>query len=187
EVHPKAETTARGLDIQLGVRLTTARDATARALGCVSGDRASGPARHPRSAAPWRAAGDVARRAVQHDPARRLAAASRAAARRAGERAARRPSTRLPAEPRATPRSPRLDAALRKILDAQAEESRRLPRSPQPPEERMTVMQAQLGIVSVPVSDQQRAKKFYSDVLGFSILNDQPFRAGARWIEMAPN
>ena len=48
-------------------------------------------------------------------------------------------------------------------------------------------MHAQLGVVSVPVSDQQRAKKFYSEVLGFSVLNDAPFKADARWIEMAPN
>jgi predicted enzyme related to lactoylglutathione lyase len=51
----------------------------------------------------------------------------------------------------------------------------------------MTLMHAHLGMVSVPVSDQQRAKKFYSEVLEFAVLNDAPFRPDARWIEMAPN
>ncbi len=47
-------------------------------------------------------------------------------------------------------------------------------------------MKTQLGIVSVPVSDQERAKRFYSDVLGFSVVTDAPFKHGARWIELAP-
>ena len=47
-------------------------------------------------------------------------------------------------------------------------------------------MTSELAIVSVPVSDQQRAKRFYSDVLGFAVLNDAPFRPDARWIQLAP-
>ena len=47
-------------------------------------------------------------------------------------------------------------------------------------------MQSQLGIVSVPVSDQERAKRFYREVLDFAILNDAPFQGDARWIEMGP-
>jgi catechol 2,3-dioxygenase-like lactoylglutathione lyase family enzyme len=47
-------------------------------------------------------------------------------------------------------------------------------------------MNTHLGIVSVPVADQDRAKTFYTDVLGFAVMNDAPFRPDARWIELAP-
>jgi catechol 2,3-dioxygenase-like lactoylglutathione lyase family enzyme len=40
--------------------------------------------------------------------------------------------------------------------------------------------------VSVPVSDQERAKKFYVDTLGFELLVDNSGREGMRWIEVAP-
>ena len=43
-----------------------------------------------------------------------------------------------------------------------------------------------LQVVSVPVSDQERAKTFYTDVLGFELRNDAPFEGGQRWIELAP-
>lgn len=43
-----------------------------------------------------------------------------------------------------------------------------------------------LAIVSVPVSDQDRAKRFYIDVLGFVEGRDSPFRENARWIEVKP-
>jgi catechol 2,3-dioxygenase-like lactoylglutathione lyase family enzyme len=43
-----------------------------------------------------------------------------------------------------------------------------------------------LAIVSVPVSDQDRAKTFYTDVLGFVVGRDSPFRDNARWIEVKP-
>jgi catechol 2,3-dioxygenase-like lactoylglutathione lyase family enzyme len=43
-----------------------------------------------------------------------------------------------------------------------------------------------LAIVSVPVSDQDRAKRFYTDVLGFVEGRDSPFRENARWIEVKP-
>jgi catechol 2,3-dioxygenase-like lactoylglutathione lyase family enzyme len=43
-----------------------------------------------------------------------------------------------------------------------------------------------LAIVSVPVSDQDRAKAFYTDVLGFVVGRDSPFRDNARWIEVKP-
>lgn len=43
-----------------------------------------------------------------------------------------------------------------------------------------------LAIVSVPVSDQDRAKRFYTEVLGFVAGRDSPFRESARWIELKP-
>ena len=41
-------------------------------------------------------------------------------------------------------------------------------------------------IVSVPVSDQEGAKNFYRDVLGFELLRDDPMGPGVRWIQLAP-
>jgi len=44
-----------------------------------------------------------------------------------------------------------------------------------------------LAIVSIPVQDQQRALRFYRDVLGFEVRSDNPFlHENARWIEVAP-
>jgi catechol 2,3-dioxygenase-like lactoylglutathione lyase family enzyme len=40
--------------------------------------------------------------------------------------------------------------------------------------------------VSVPVSDQEQAKEFYVDTLGFELLVDNSGREGMRWIEVAP-
>jgi catechol 2,3-dioxygenase-like lactoylglutathione lyase family enzyme len=40
--------------------------------------------------------------------------------------------------------------------------------------------------VSVPVSDQDQAKKFYVDALGFELLVDDTWREGMRWSEVAP-
>jgi catechol 2,3-dioxygenase-like lactoylglutathione lyase family enzyme len=42
-------------------------------------------------------------------------------------------------------------------------------------------------IVSVPVADQERAKKFYRDVLGFDLLRDEPMGPTGRWIQLAPH
>jgi catechol 2,3-dioxygenase-like lactoylglutathione lyase family enzyme len=41
-------------------------------------------------------------------------------------------------------------------------------------------------IVSVPVSDQQRSKEFYRDVVGFELLRDEPMGPGQSWIQLAP-
>lgn len=41
-------------------------------------------------------------------------------------------------------------------------------------------------IVSVPVSDAQRALLFYRDVLGFALIRDEPMGPGMRWIQLAP-
>ena len=41
-------------------------------------------------------------------------------------------------------------------------------------------------IISVPVSDQQRAKAFYRDVLGFALVREEPMGPGMSWIQLAP-
>jgi predicted enzyme related to lactoylglutathione lyase len=41
-----------------------------------------------------------------------------------------------------------------------------------------------IKIVSVPVTDQQRAVSFYTEKLGFAIATDQPFNDKQRWIEL---
>jgi catechol 2,3-dioxygenase-like lactoylglutathione lyase family enzyme len=41
-------------------------------------------------------------------------------------------------------------------------------------------------ILSVPVSDQQRAKAFYRDVLGFILIREEPMGPGMSWIQLAP-
>ena len=43
-----------------------------------------------------------------------------------------------------------------------------------------------LGRVMVPVSDQDDAIAFYTDMLGFSLVADVPFGEGDRWVEVAP-
>ena len=44
----------------------------------------------------------------------------------------------------------------------------------------------QLDVVSIPVSDQDRAKAFYRDVLGFEELADQRMMPQMRWVQLAP-
>ena len=44
----------------------------------------------------------------------------------------------------------------------------------------------QVQVVSVPVSDQERAKRFYVETLGFEVRTDAPFAPGMRWVEVAP-
>lgn len=41
-------------------------------------------------------------------------------------------------------------------------------------------------ILSVPVSDPQRAKHFYRDVLGFALIREEPMGPGMSWIQLAP-
>ena len=38
--------------------------------------------------------------------------------------------------------------------------------------------------VSIPVADQDRALKFYTEKLGFKIVTDQAMGPGRRWIEL---
>jgi catechol 2,3-dioxygenase-like lactoylglutathione lyase family enzyme len=45
---------------------------------------------------------------------------------------------------------------------------------------------AQVVAVSVPVRDQEQAREFYVDTLGFELLVDNSWREGMRWIEVAP-
>jgi catechol 2,3-dioxygenase-like lactoylglutathione lyase family enzyme len=39
-------------------------------------------------------------------------------------------------------------------------------------------------IVSVPVADQDRAAKFYTDYLGFKVLRDDPMGPTMRWVQL---
>ena len=41
-----------------------------------------------------------------------------------------------------------------------------------------------LKFMSIPVRDQDRAVKFYTEKLGFKIATDQPMGPGKRWIEL---
>ena len=41
-------------------------------------------------------------------------------------------------------------------------------------------------IISVPVTDPQRAKRFYQDVLGFELVREQPMGPDMTWIQLAP-
>lgn len=43
-----------------------------------------------------------------------------------------------------------------------------------------------LSVVSVPVSDPDRAKAFYLDVLGFELVMDARFGPGLRWVMLRP-
>jgi len=41
-----------------------------------------------------------------------------------------------------------------------------------------------MKFASIPVRDQQRALEFYTRKLGFSVMTDQHFGPGMRWIEL---
>jgi catechol 2,3-dioxygenase-like lactoylglutathione lyase family enzyme len=43
-----------------------------------------------------------------------------------------------------------------------------------------------IGIVSVPATDQDRAVEFYAGVLGFDVINDSPMGPDMRWVQLAP-
>jgi catechol 2,3-dioxygenase-like lactoylglutathione lyase family enzyme len=43
-----------------------------------------------------------------------------------------------------------------------------------------------LEVISVPVSDQDRAKAFYADQLGFTEQLDSSFGQGMRWVMLRP-
>jgi len=42
-----------------------------------------------------------------------------------------------------------------------------------------------VSVVSVPVTDQDRAAAYYSKYLGFRVLNDQPMGPEMRWVQLA--
>ncbi len=44
----------------------------------------------------------------------------------------------------------------------------------------------QLSVVSIPVSDQERAKAFYRDVLGFDLIREVEFGNDRRWVQLKP-
>lgn len=41
-----------------------------------------------------------------------------------------------------------------------------------------------IKFASIPVGDQDRALAFYTEKLGFTVVTDQPFGGGQRWIEL---
>lgn len=43
-----------------------------------------------------------------------------------------------------------------------------------------------VAVVSVPVSDQERAKAFYVDALGLELVRDDRSIPGMRWIQVRP-
>ena len=47
-------------------------------------------------------------------------------------------------------------------------------------------MISHVSTVGVYVSDQDRAKAFYTEKLGFEIVRDDPMQDGARWLEVTP-
>jgi catechol 2,3-dioxygenase-like lactoylglutathione lyase family enzyme len=48
----------------------------------------------------------------------------------------------------------------------------------------MTITHLQL--ISLPVADQDRARQFYVDVLGFDLVRDNPMGPDMRWVQVAP-
>jgi catechol 2,3-dioxygenase-like lactoylglutathione lyase family enzyme len=43
-----------------------------------------------------------------------------------------------------------------------------------------------IHLVSLPVTDQDRARQFYLDVLGFDLVRENPMGPDQRWVEVAP-
>jgi catechol 2,3-dioxygenase-like lactoylglutathione lyase family enzyme len=43
-----------------------------------------------------------------------------------------------------------------------------------------------IELVSVPVTDQSRSKEFYEGKLGFTLISDDPFGDGLRWVQLSP-
>lgn len=48
-------------------------------------------------------------------------------------------------------------------------------------------MSDSIAIVSVPVSDQAKAKAFYTETLGFSVVRDEPMGPEQRWVQLTPS
>jgi catechol 2,3-dioxygenase-like lactoylglutathione lyase family enzyme len=42
-----------------------------------------------------------------------------------------------------------------------------------------------IPVIVVNVTDQDRALRFYTEVLGFTLIDDTPFGDGQRWVEVA--
>jgi predicted enzyme related to lactoylglutathione lyase len=47
-----------------------------------------------------------------------------------------------------------------------------------------TMAVSHISVVSMPVTDQEVAKQFYTDVLGFVVTNDSTFDGGMRWVQL---
>jgi catechol 2,3-dioxygenase-like lactoylglutathione lyase family enzyme len=43
-----------------------------------------------------------------------------------------------------------------------------------------------IDVVSLPVSDQERARDFYVDTLGFELVRQNPMGPAQQWIQVAP-
>ena len=43
-----------------------------------------------------------------------------------------------------------------------------------------------VAVISVPVSDQDRARRFYVDQLGFDLIRDDDSIPGMRWVQVRP-
>ena len=50
----------------------------------------------------------------------------------------------------------------------------------------ITTSISDVGGVAVPVSDQERALRFYVEKLGFEVRLDVPMGDGGRWLQVAP-
>jgi catechol 2,3-dioxygenase-like lactoylglutathione lyase family enzyme len=48
------------------------------------------------------------------------------------------------------------------------------------------VPELRVRVISIPVSDQDRAKAFYVETLGFEVVTDAPYGEGRRWLEVRP-
>jgi predicted enzyme related to lactoylglutathione lyase len=49
-----------------------------------------------------------------------------------------------------------------------------------------TAMLRHIGVVGIPVTDQDQAVRFFVDVLGMETRTDAPWGQGQRWVEVAP-
>jgi catechol 2,3-dioxygenase-like lactoylglutathione lyase family enzyme len=45
---------------------------------------------------------------------------------------------------------------------------------------------SRISVVSIPVRDQQAAKAFYRDTLGFTLLREDPMGPDQQWVQLAP-
>ena|SRR5919197_973322 len=43
-----------------------------------------------------------------------------------------------------------------------------------------------IQVMSVPVSDQDRARRFYADKLGFTVVREGTFDQSMRWVQLQP-
>jgi catechol 2,3-dioxygenase-like lactoylglutathione lyase family enzyme len=50
----------------------------------------------------------------------------------------------------------------------------------------MTMAVTSVAVVSVPVSDQERAKQFYVGALGLELVRDDASIPGMRWVQVRP-